>query len=350
MTAKGLAIDGRPIGSDQPPYVIAEMSANHGGDLAVALEMIAAAKEAGADAVKLQTYRPESITLDHDGPGFTVDSGLWAGRRLYDLYSEGQTPWDWHEELFKKGRALGITVFSSPFEPAAVDLLEGLGAPAYKIASFEIVDLPLIRRAAACGKPLIISTGMAREEEIAEAVAAAREAGCADIVLLHCVSGYPTPMEAANLRSIPELAAGFGLPIGLSDHTLGHTAAAAAVALGAVMIEKHFTLDRADGGLDAAFSLEPPELADLVTAARDAWSALGSATSGPQEVEAQSLAHRRSLYAVADIAGGEVLTNENVRSIRPAAGLPPKHLPDILGRQAKTVIARGTPLSWELLE
>ena len=344
-----ISVDGRRIGPDHPPYVIAEMSANHNGSLERAFAIMTAAKEAGADAVKLQTYRPDTITLDHDGPGFRIEDGLWAGRRLYELYEEAQTPWDWHEPLFAKGRELGITVFSSPFDPTAVELLASLGAPAYKIASCEIVDLPLIRRTAACGRPLIISCGMADEEEIEDAVAAARDAGCQDLALLHCVSGYPTPIEQANLRTIVDMRERFGTPIGLSDHSMGVAAASAAVALGASIIEKHFTLSRDDGGPDAAFSLEPAELARLTQQCRDVWQALGEPSYGVQPSEAGTRRFRRSLYAVTTITKGEVFTLDNVRSIRPADGLPPKHLPDILGKMAAKSIAKGTPLSWDLV-
>ncbi len=344
-----IAIAGRAIGPGQPPYVIAEMSANHKGELDRALRIIAMAQEAGADAVKLQTYRADTITIDHDGPAFRIDEGLWAGRRLYDLYQEAFTPWEWHERLFDEGRRLGITVFSSPFDPTAVDLLAGLAAPAYKIASFEIVDLPLIQRVAREGRPTIISTGMASAAEIAEAVEAARVAGCRDLVLLHCISGYPTPIGESNLRTITDLAAHHGCLVGLSDHTMGITAAVAAVALGACVIEKHVTLSRAEGGHDAAFSLEPDELKALVETSRAAWQALGAVRYGPKDVEAQSLRHRRSLYAVGDIAAGEAIDETKVRSIRPAGGLAPKHLPQVLGRRARQPIAKGTPISWDLL-
>lgn len=345
-----IRIAGRRIGPGHPPYVIAEMSGNHNGDIGRAFALIEAAAAAGADAVKLQTYTADTITLDHDGPEFVIQGGLWNGRRLHELYQEAHTPWDWHEKLFAKARESGIAIFSSPFDPTAIELLEGLGAPAYKIASFEIVDLPLIRLAARTGKPLIISTGMAIPAEMEEAVAAARAAGARQIVLLHCVSGYPTPPGESNLMTIPDMAARFGVPIGLSDHTMGTAVPAAAVALGAVLIEKHFTLRRADGGPDSAFSLEPDELAELVRNCRIAWEARGIVDYDLNPSEAGARAHRRSLYAVADIAAGEVLTVANIRSIRPGLGLAPKHLDVVLGRRAKTAIARGTPLSWELLE
>lgn len=345
-----LEIAGRRIGPEMPPYIVAEISGNHGGRLERALEIITAARDAGADAVKLQTYTADTLTIDHDGPDFLIGSGLWKGRRLHELYGEAHTPWAWHEALFDHCRRLGITCFSTPFDNTAVDLLERLGAPAYKIASFEAVDLPLIRRAAATGKPLIISTGIADLGEIGEAVAAAREAGCRDLVLLHCVSAYPAPAEDMNLRTIPHLADAFGVVAGLSDHTLGTAIAVAAVAIGATMIEKHVTLRRADGGPDAEFSLEPRELAELVQSCRKAQAALGRVSYAREASERDSLVFRRSLYAVTNIAKGEVLSADNVRSIRPGYGLAPKHLQSIMGRRARTDIKRGTALQWSLLD
>lgn len=348
MSAKNFSIAGRSIGPSHSPYVIAELSGNHNGDIGRALALIDAAKAAGADAVKLQTYTADTITLDHDGPGFTIKGGLWDGRRLHELYREASTPWEWHEKLFAHARSTGITCFSSPFDPTAIAFLEKLNAPAYKIASFEIVDTPLIRIAAKTGKPLIISTGMASPGEISEALDAAKESTGA--VLLHCISAYPAPAEDANLARIPALAAKYGCAIGLSDHTLGIEVSIAAVALGACVIEKHITLQRADGGPDAAFSLEPNELAALVKGVRTAHAALGRADYGRAVSEEGNVAFRRSLYAVKDIPAGETITEENVRSIRPGYGLAPKHLPEILGRKAKRGILRGTPISRDLME
>jgi len=348
MSAKNFSIAGRDIGPSHSPYVIAELSGNHNGDIGRALALIDAAKAAGADAVKLQTYTADTITLDHDGPGFTIKGGLWDGRRLHELYREASTPWEWHEKLFAHAQSAGITCFSSPFDPTAIAFLEKLNAPAYKIASFEIVDTPLIRLAAKTGKPLIISTGMASPEEISEALDAAKES--AGAVLLHCISAYPAPADDANLARIPALAARYGCAIGLSDHTLGIEVSIAAVALGACVIEKHITLQRADGGPDAAFSLEPGELTALVKGVRTAHAALGRADYGRAASEEGNVAFRRSLYAVKDIAAGETITEENVRSIRPGYGLAPKYLPEILGRKAKRGIERGTPMSRDLLD
>jgi pseudaminic acid synthase len=345
----GITIGGRALGPGAPPYIVAELSANHGGSLQRALDVMAAAKAAGADAVKLQTYTADTMTLDHDGADFRIKGGLWDGRRLYELYQEAHTPWDWHEALFAKGRELGIPVFSTPFDDTAVALLEGLDAPAYKIASFELIDLPLIRRVAKAGRPTIMSTGMGSPEEIGEAVEAYRGAGGRDLVLLHCVSGYPTPVGQSNLRRIAGLAAEFGCPVGLSDHTLGVEVAIAAVAVGACMIEKHVTLRRADGGPDSAFSLEPDELAALVRGARAAFDALGTGAPTRSEIEQGNMAFRRSLYVVRDIATGETFTPENIRSIRPGFGLPPRHLPDILGKRASRALARGTALTWDAI-
>jgi pseudaminic acid synthase len=348
MSEPHVSIGGRRIGPQEPPYIVAEMSGNHNGDIGRALALIDAAKAAGADAVKLQTYTADTITIDHDGPAFRVEGGLWDGRRLYELYQEAHTPWDWHERLFDHARSIGIEIFSSPFDPTAVELLSRLGAPAYKIASFELIDLPLIELCAARGKPLILSTGLASPDEIAEAVAAAKGPG--GVILLHCTSGYPAPPSDMNLRTLAHLRDQHGVVVGLSDHTMGVTVSVAAVALGACFIEKHFTLSRAEGGVDSDFSLEPRELERLVTECRDAWLALGCVTYDEAPSEAASRDHRRSLYVVADIAKGEPLTPANVRSIRPGLGLPPKHLPEILGRKASRGLTRGAPLDWSMVE
>lgn len=343
---RDVLIDGRPIGPAHPPYLIAEMSGNHNGDLSRALTLIDAAKAAGADAVKLQTYTADTITIDHDGPGFQLEGGLWKGRTLHDLYREAHTPWEWHEALFAHARSIGLTLFSSPFDETAVELLERLDAPAFKIASFELIDTPLIRRAARSGKPLIVSTGLATLGEIADAVEAV---GDAPLVLLHCVSGYPTPPEDCNLRTIPHLAEAFGAAVGLSDHTQGVAVPVAATALGAVVIEKHFTLSRADGGVDSAFSLEPAEFKAMAEAVRAAWAALGRVHYGVEPSEAGGRDYRRSLYVVADVPAGGPLTPENVRSIRPGFGMEPKALPAVLGRRAARALKRGEPLAWDMI-
>lgn len=344
-----LSINGRNIGPEYPPYIIAELSGNHNGDITRAFALIEAAKAAGADAVKLQTYTADTLTIDHDSADFVISDGLWAGRRLHELYQEAHTPWEWHEALFAKGCEVGITVFSTPFDSTAIDLLESLAAPAYKIASFELIDLPLVQRVAATRKPLIMSTGMASLSEIGEAVTVARSAGCNDLILLHCVSGYPAPPQDANLRTIPHLAEAFEVVGGLSDHSYGIGVAVASVALGAAVIEKHITLRRADGGPDADFSLEPGELRELVENCRTAWQALGKVDYSRKDSERGNVVFRRSLYVVRDIAEGELLTEENVRSIRPGYGLAPKYLPTLLGRRARQAVQRGTPVSWDLL-
>jgi N-acetylneuraminate synthase len=346
----GLTIAGRRIGPGEPPYVIAELSANHNGSIDRALASIDAAKAAGADAVKIQSYTADTITLDCDRPEFAITTGPWAGRTLYDLYQEAYTPFEWHPALFARARDVGITLFSTPFDFTAVDMLEALGAPAYKIASFELVDLPLIRRVARTGKPVIMSTGMASLEEIGEAVTAAREAGCRELALLHCISSYPAPVEAANLRTLGDLAVRFGVTAGLSDHTMGTVVSVAAVAQGAALIEKHFMLDRDETGPDSAFSLTSEELRRLCDDTRTAWTALGRVNYERPAAEAVSAVHRRSLYFVADIKAGEEITPSNLRSIRPGAGLAPRHYEALLGRRAARDIARGTPATFDDVE
>jgi N-acetylneuraminate synthase len=350
MAVESFSISGRNIGSGHRPYVIAELSGNHNGDIGRAFALMEMAKDCGADAVKLQTYTADTMTIDCDLDDFQIKGGLWDGRSLYNLYQEAQTPWEWHGPLFARGRELGISVFSSPFDESAVDFLEELDAPAYKIASFELVDLELIRRVARTGKPAIISTGMGSPKEIAEAVAAFREAGGMDFVLLHCVSGYPTPIDQSNLRRIAQLSRQFACPVGLSDHTLGVEVAIAATSLGACVIEKHVTLARSDGGPDAAFSLEPSELSALVKGVASAFAALGTGAEDRAAVEKDTMVFRRSLYAVRDIQPNEALSRDNVRVIRPGFGLAPKHLPQVLGMRARQRIARGTALQWDLIE
>ncbi|CAI8768609.1 Pseudaminic acid synthase [Pseudomonas sp. IT-P2] len=345
-------IGSRRIGADAPPFIIAEMSGNHNQSLDVALQIVEAAAKAGAHALKLQTYTAETMTLDlAEGEFFIKDpNSLWAGTSLYDLYEKAHTPWEWHVPIFARAKELGMLAFSTPFDDSAVDFLESLDVPAYKIASFENTDLPLIRRVAATGKPLIISTGMASLAELDETVRAAREAGCKDLVLLKCTSTYPATPTNSNLRTIPHLRELFGCEVGLSDHSMGVGVSVAAVALGATVVEKHFTLDRAAGGVDASFSLEPAELASLVVETERAWQAMGQVHYGVTEAEQKSLVYRRSLYVTADMAAGEPFTAANVRAIRPGLGLPPKHTDAVLGRRARQPIKRGTPLDWSLVE
>lgn len=341
----------RAVGPDAPPFVIAEMSGNHNQSLDRALAIVDAAARAGAHAIKLQTYTADTMTLDIDQGAFKVEdpNSIWAGKTLYELYQMAYTPWEWHAPIMERAREQGMLCFSTPFDETAVDFLERLNVPAYKIASFENTDIPLIRKVAATGKPMIISTGMATVAELDDSVRAAREAGCRDLVLLKCTSTYPATPTNTHLRTIPHLRELFGCQVGLSDHTMGVGAAVAAVALGATVVEKHFTLRRADGGVDSTFSLEPEEMASLVVETERAWQAMGQVQYGPTEAERQSLMHRRSLYIVKDVAAGEALTAENVRAIRPGLGLPPKHLDQVLGRTARQPIARGTPLSWDIL-
>ena len=339
----------RRIAADEPPYIIAELSGNHNGELETALRIIEEAKKSGADAVKLQTYTADTITLNSDADEFRIKGGLWDGRTLYDLYQEAHMPWDWHKPLFDHARNLGITIFSSPFDNTAVDLLEDLNAPAYKIASFEAVDLPLIKYVATTGKPMIISTGMADAEEIAEAIEAAREGGCKELAILHCVSGYPAPAADYNLRTIPDMIERFGLVTGLSDHTLDNTTAITSVALGASIIEKHFTLDRSGGGPDDSFSLEPAELTALCRDSKTAWQAMGHVNYGRKSSEQGNAQFRRSLYFVKDLKAGDVITEDAVRSVRPGFGLAPKYLESILGEKVKEDVGYGEPVIWVLI-
>jgi pseudaminic acid synthase len=345
-----ISINGRQIGDGMPVYIVAEMSANHNQDFDQAVRIIQAIKESGADAVKLQTYTPDTLTINCDNPYFQIAAGtIWEGRNLYDLYGEAYTPWDWHPRLKLVAEDLGLDLFSTPFDHTAVDFLEDMGVPAYKIASFEAIDLPLIRRIAQTGKPIILSTGMATLAEIDEAVRTARVAGATRMALLKCTSAYPSAPEEMHLRTIPHLAAAFDMPVGLSDHTLGIAVPVAAVAIGACIVEKHFTLSRSIPGPDSAFSLEPHEFKAMVEAIRTASVALGMIHYGVGAQEKNSQVFRRSLFVVRDVRAGELFTAENLRSIRPGYGLPPRHLDDILGRRAARDILRGTPLEWSLV-
>jgi pseudaminic acid synthase len=344
---KNVIIDGVQIGPEHPPYIIAELSANHNGSLECALETIDEAKRRGASAVKLQTYTADTMTIDSDRPEFLIKGGPWDGYKLYDLYKWAETPFEWHKAMFEHARKIGITVFSTPFDETAVDLLKELDAPAYKIASFEVTDLPLIRYVAKTGKPMIMSTGMASEAEIEEAVTSARDAGCKELVLLHCISSYPAPMEQANLAQIRELGQRFNTIRGLSDHTLGTTASVAAVALGACLIEKHFILNRKDGGPDSGFSIEPDELGRLCKDARDAWAAVGKVGYGRQQAEEANRIFRRSIYFMRDMKVGETVSEHDVRRIRPGVGIEPKHFSALVGKTLKVDVTRGTPTCWE---
>ena len=351
MKCRGeICIDNRMIGFAHPPYVIAEMSANHNGCIDNAFRIIEEAKRAGADAVKLQTYKPDTITLDCNSEEFKIIGGLWDGRILYELYKEAHMPWEWHKPLFEHARKLGITIFSSPFDNTAIDLLEDLNTPAYKIASFEAVDLPLIKYAAGTRKPMIISTGMADADEIQEAIEAAREGGCKQLALLHCVSGYPAPAEDYNLRTIPDMLERFGMVTGLSDHTMDKTTAITSVAMGASIIEKHFTLDRSGGGPDDSFSLEPGDLLDLCQSAKTAWLAMCRVDYGRKSSEQGNAKFLRSLYFVKSMKAGEVITADSVRSVRPGYGLPPKLLNSIIGKKVNVNISANTPTSAKLIE
>ena len=347
-----MRIAGRTIGAQERPYLIAEMSGNHNQSLDRALAIVDAAADAGADAVKLQTYTAATMTLDVNAPGFVIEdpNSLWSGRRLYELYEEAHTPWEWHRPIIERAASRGLHCFSTPFDESAVDFLESLNVPAYKIASFENTDLPLIRKVAATGKPMIISTGMASLAEIDEAVRTARVAGCNDIVLLKCTSTYPATPQNTHLRTIAHLREAFGCEVGLSDHTMGCGVAIAAVAFGATVVEKHFTLRRADGGVDSAFSLEPEEFKLLRVESERAWQGLGGVVYGGSQAEEKSRAFRRTLYIARDMKAGEALTEHNLRIVRPGFGLPPKYYEAMLGKHINRGATAGTPLSWDLLE
>ena len=336
-------INGRMVGFKHPPYSVAELSANHSGSIEKAMQLITIAKSSGADAVKLQTYKPDTITLNCNNPEFIIEGGLWHGRTLYELYEEAHTPWEWHAPMFEYAKKIDITLFSSPFDRSAVDLLEDLNAPAYKIASFEAIDLPLIKYVASTHKPMIISTGMANDEEITEAINAAKEGGCENLAILHCVSGYPAPSEDYNLQIIPDMIKRFNLVTGLSDHTIDNTAAITSIALGASIIEKHLTLDRLAGGPDDSFSIEPSGMSDLCKKTLAAWQALGKVDYGLKSSERSNIAYRRSLYFIKDIAKGEVITKDAIRSIRPGHGLPPKNLDQLVGKVSSRSIQKNTP-------
>lgn len=349
--AKELRIADRFIGRNHPPFIIAEMSGNHNQSLTRALEIVESAARTGVHALKLQTYKPDTMTLDLDEREFHISdpNSLWTGNSLYKLYGQAYTPWEWHQPILERARALGLIAFSTPFDETAVDLLESLDAPCYKIASFENTDLPLIRRVAATGKPLIISTGMASVAELDETVRAARDAGCRDLILLKCTSTYPATAGNTNILTIPHMRELFGCEVGLSDHTLGVGVSVAGVALGATVIEKHFTLNRAEGGVDSAFSMDPVEMAQLVAETERAWQSLGQVSYGATEAEKKSIVFRRSLYVVQDLKAGDLLTKENVRAIRPGLGLPPKYLERVLGKRVSRDVGRGTGLQWDFL-
>ncbi|MFZ4526165.1 MAG: pseudaminic acid synthase [Chlorobium sp.] len=344
-------IAGRQIGNRQPPFIIAEMSGNHNQSLERALDIVEAVAKAGAHGLKIQTYTPDTMTIDLDEREFHISDpdSLWAGTSLYKLYGEAYTPWEWHKPIFDRGRELGLIVFSTPFDNTSVDFLETLDVPCYKIASFENTDLPLIRRVAATGKPMIISTGMATVAELDETVRAARDAGCKDLILLKCTSTYPSTAENTNLLTIPHLREMFACEAGLSDHTMGLGVSVASVSLGATVIEKHFTLNRADGGVDSAFSMEPAEMAQLVVESERAWQALGHVSYGPTEAEKKSLQYRRSLYIVQDMKAGDILTKDNVRAIRPGLGLPTKYMDVMLGNSLRYDVIKGTALTWDII-
>ncbi len=347
-----ITIHNRKIGCDHPPFIIAEMSGNHNQSLECALKIVEAAAKSGAHALKIQTYTPDTMTLDLDEREFHISdpNNIWTGNSLYKLYGDAYTPWEWHKPIFERANELDIIAFSSPFDETAVDFLESLDVPCYKIASFENTDLPLIRRVASTGKPLIISTGMASLAELDETVRAARESGCKDLILLKCTSTYPATPSNTNIRTIPHIREMFDCEVGLSDHTMGNGVPVASVALGATVIEKHFTLSRADGGVDSTFSMEPDELKDLVETTEQAWQAIGVVSYGPTETEKKSLQYRRSLYVVADISAGEIFSHKNIRAIRPGLGLPTKYLDVMIGKRVARDITRGTALSWDMIE
>ena len=345
-----MKIDGRDIGKDHPPYIIAEMSANHNRDINRAFKIIDEAKKAGANAVKLQSYRADTITLNSNAPEFQIPSGLWAGKNLYQLYQDSEMPWEWHKPLFEYAHEIGITIFSSPFDETAVDLLEELNAPAYKIASFEAIDLPLIKYVASTGKPMIISTGMADDHEISEAISMARAGGCKELAILHCISGYPAPAEDYNLNVIPDMIKRFGVITGLSDHTIDNTTAICSIALGASIIEKHVTLDRQAGGTDDSFSLEPEELKELCDRSSIAWSALGQIDYGRKSSEKDNAKFRRSLYFVKALRKGDIINREDIRSVRPGFGLPPKSVEEIIGKKVTRDIDFATAVTRDSFE
>ncbi|PEB51540.1 pseudaminic acid synthase [Bacillus pseudomycoides] len=348
---KEVEINGRKIGRNQQPFIIAEMSGNHNQSLERALQIVEAAAQAGAHALKIQTYTAETMTLDIDNKEFKIEdaNSLWKGNTLYKLYQQAYTPWEWHKPLFDKCTELGIIPFSTPFDETAVDFLESLNVPCYKIASFENTDIPLVRKAASTGKPLIISTGMATISELDETVKAAKAAGCTDLVLLKCTSTYPASPENTNIHTIPHMRELFQCEVGLSDHTLGVGVAIASVAMGATVIEKHFTLSRADGGVDSTFSMEPDELKSLVIETERAWKALGKIYYGPTNIEKNSLKFRRSLYVAQDMKAGDLVTTKNIKAIRPGYGLAPKYLPILLGKKVKKDVVKGTPVNWDLI-
>ena len=349
-TNQTISIDGRKIGLDYNPYIIAEMSANHNGDISKAFEIIQKAKECGADAIKIQTYTPDTITLDSNKPDFLIEEGLWSGLTLYELYKSAYTPWEWHKDLFEYARKMEITMFSSPFDHTAVDLLEDLNVPAYKIASFEATDTPLIEYVASTKKPMIISTGLANEEEIQQAIDAAKSGGCKELAILHCVSGYPAPSDNYNLKTISSMIERYGCATGLSDHTLNNITAIASVALGACIIEKHFTCDRGDAGPDDSFSMEPSDLLHLVSSANEAFNALGKVDYGLKSSELGNVKFRRSLYFLKDLPENHIISNEDIRSVRPGYGIAPSNFKKLIGKKLKCAIEKHAPVRFDDFE